>query len=284
MLPLLYVVIAMASVQSGASLAKQLFPAFGATGTVALRVTLAAVILAALLRPWRQPVARAKFPALIVYGASLAGMNICFYLSLRTIPLGPAVAIEFVGPLAVVLLHSRRLLDLLWLGLAIAGLVLMLPAGITGADLDPVGALLALAAGICWGIYIVSGQRAGAENGMQAAALGMLVAAAIALPVGAPALAQAPMSLTLALVAVGVAILSSVIPYTLEMIALRRLPPQTFGMLMSLEPAVATLAGFTFLCERLTTTELAAIALVMLASAGAIMTSRSTTADVPPTA
>lgn len=284
MLPLLYVVIAMASVQSGASLAKQLFPAFGATGTVALRVTLAALILAALLRPWRQPVARAKLPALIIYGASLAGMNICFYLSLRTIPLGPAVAIEFVGPLAVVLIHSRRLLDLLWLGLAIAGLVLMLPAGITGANLDPVGAMLAFAAGVCWGIYIVSGQRAGAENGMQAAALGMLVAAAIALPVGAPALAQAHLSPALALVALGVAVLSSVIPYTLEMVALRRLPPQTFGMLMSLEPAVATLAGFTFLGEKLSLTELAAIALVMLASIGATLATRSTRADLPPTA
>lgn len=284
MLPLLYVVIAMASVQSGASLAKQLFPVLGATGTVALRVTLAALILTALLCPWRQPVARAKLPALIVYGASLAGMNICFYLSLRTIPLGPAVAIEFVGPLAVVLIHSRRLLDLLWLGLAIAGLILMLPAGITGADLDPVGALLAFAAGVCWGIYIVSGQRAGAENGMQAAALGMLVAAAIALPVGAPALAQAQLSPALALVAVGVAVLSSVVPYTLEMIALRRLPPQTFGMLMSLEPAVATLAGFTFLGERLTATELFAIALVMLASIGATLATRSARTDLPPTA
>lgn len=265
-------IVAMASIQSGAAIAKSLFPVVGPVGTATLRLIFAAILLVVVFRAWNLRVARGQLRMVLIYGIALGGMNTLFYMALDRIPLGIATALEFTGPLAVALISSRRLLDLLWIALAAAGLVLLLPLGGTSAELDIIGCLLALAAGVCWALYIVFGRKAGMEHGIGTTALGMIVAGIIVLPIGArdaiPALAS-PAVLGLAIT---VAILSSALPYSLEMVALRRLHPRTFGTLMSLEPAFAALSGIVILGEWLDAAQFAGIFGVVLASLGAIMT------------
>jgi inner membrane transporter RhtA len=266
----------MVSIQFGASVAKGLFPAIGPEGTTALRCSLGAAMLLALWRPWRALPPRRGLVAVALYGASLGLMNLLFYLSIARIPLGVAVALEFTGPLGVALAGSRRARDLVWVALAAVGVALILPLGRAAGRLDPAGVALALAAGACWALYIVLGKRAGeAVRGGAATALGMLVAALVVTPVGVlragPRLLQAglwPRALL-------VGLFSSALPYSLEMHALRRLPPRTFGILMSLEPALAALAGLVVLRERLSATQLAAIVCVIAASAGSAATAGS---------
>jgi inner membrane transporter RhtA len=274
--PVLLVLVAMASVQGGASLAKQLFPAVGAAGTSALRLLLATMILAAVWRPWRaRGITRAEWRTLALYGASLGGMNLTFYLALERLPLGVAVAIEFTGPLAVAVLASRRAVDLLWAALAAVGIVLVLPFVPGAADLDPLGVVWALIAGACWGVYILQGKRAGATlHAGTATAIGMAIASLVAIPFGVASAGARLLDLAILPLALAVALLSSAIPYSLEMIGLKRLPPHTFGVLMSLEPALAALSGRLFLAERLTVTQWAAIACVMVASAGSTLSAR----------
>ena len=256
----------MLSVQVGASLAKGLFPAVGAQGAVALRVGVAAAILLAALRPWRRPPPRRVWPVLLGYGLSLGSMNLLFYSALRTVPLGVAVALEFVGPLTVAVLASRRRLDFACVALAAAGIVALSPLG-GRAHAPPVaGVALALGAGVCWGLYIVLGERAGSAHGAQATAIGMVVAALLVTPFGVAQAGGALLNPAIWGLAVGVAILSSVTPYTLEMFALTRIPVRLFGTLMSLEPAVAALAGLVLLHERLGLRSCAAIAAIMAAS------------------
>jgi inner membrane transporter RhtA len=262
--PILVLLVAMTSIQSGASLAKSLFPEVGASGTTALRLSIAALILCMIMRPWRAKLTLQSCRSLVAYGLSLGGMNLLFYLSLKTIPLGIAVALEFTGPLALALLSSRRLLDFVWIALAVFGLWLLLPTGKTETALDPMGMALALAAGICWALYIVFGQKAGAEHGRHTVALGTLVAALLVFPIG---LSQAGSSLF-------TIDISSALPYSLEMIALTRLPARTFSVLMSMEPAIAALSGLLFLSERLTFSQWIAISAIILASAGAAATIR----------
>ena len=263
-------VVAMISFQAGASVAKQLIPAIGAPGTTALRLGLSALIVCVLQRPWRSLPSRSSLGVILVYGLALGTMNFVFYMSLRTIPLGIAVALEFTGPLAVALAGSRRRTDFLWIGLAVVGLLFLLPITRTEDSLDPVGVAFALAAGVCWALYIIFGQKAGRAHGRSASTWGMLIAAIVTVPVGL-ALADrdvlAPRVLPMGL---AVAVLSSAFPYTLEMMALRQLATKTFGTLMSLEPAVAALAGLAFLNERLTATQWLAIAAVMIASMGTV--------------
>ncbi|MFF8802798.1 MULTISPECIES: EamA family transporter [unclassified Methylobacterium] len=263
----------MISITSGAALAKSLFPVIGATGVTALRVGFSALILLAIWRPWRRSLERGGIGVNVLYGAALGLMNLLFYLSLRTIPLGIAVAIEFTGPLAVALAGSRRALDFAWIGLAVLGLGLLLPLGDT-TTLDPTGAALALGAGLCWAGYIVFGQRAGRAGGGRAVSLGMLVAALVVAPVG---LGQAGTELfTPSFLATGfvIAVLSSALPYSLEMFALTRLPRPAFGVLMSLEPAVASLAALALLGERLTLVQWGAIGCIVAASAGITVAGR----------
>jgi len=273
-MPLIAVLVAMLSVQGGASFAKRLFPVVGAEGTTALRLGIATVLLAVVLRPWRARIDRASAGALIGYSVSLGAMNMMFYLSLRTVPLGIAVALEFLGPLAVAMLASRRLVDFAWIGLAVVGVAVLLPIGPSVHSVDPGGALLALGAGIGWAFYIVFGQRAGAVHGAQTTALGTAIAALVVVPIGVIHAGPGLLAPAVLLSGLIVAILSSALPYTLEMVALTRLPANTFGTLMSLEPAVAALAGLTFLGETLTTVQWLAIAAVMLASAGTALTAR----------
>ena len=272
--PVALLLFAMVSIQSGASLAKSLFPAVGATGATALRLTLATVLLAVVFRPWRMRVERNQWPSLLLYGVSLGLMNLMFYKALETVPLGIAIALEFTGPLAVALFGSRHLRDVAWVALAVVGLVLLAPE--TGAQaLDPAGVAYALGAGVCWALYIVYGQKAGSEHGPQTVALGTIIAALVAVPFGIAHAGTDLLSPALLPIALGVALLSTALPYTLEMVALTRMPTRTFGMLMSLEPAIGALCGLLFLHERLSLLQWLAIGAIIIASAGAAMTSRA---------
>ncbi|HZI12753.1 MAG TPA: threonine/homoserine exporter RhtA [Myxococcus sp.] len=273
----LTLLVAMASIQAGASLAKRLFPVLGAQGTTALRLLFAAILLLAFWRPWRQRLTRKQGLAVLVYGAVLGGMNLSFYLALERIPLGIAVAVEFTGPLAVALYSTRRPVDFVWALLAVAGILLILPLAETSQALDWLGVFLALVAGGCWALYILFGQRAGAlVHGGTATSLGMVVAALLVVPVGVAHAGRALLDVSLLPFALGVAVLSSALPYSLEMIALKALPARTFGILMSLEPALAALSGLLFLREQLTVTQWVAIGLIILASVGSSSTSKQT--------
>jgi inner membrane transporter RhtA len=279
-LPIVTLITAMLSFQYGASMAKGLFPRIGPEGATALRIGLAAILLAPIMRPWRLKLSRRSWPMLVGYGVSLGCMNLLFYMALRTVPLGMTVALEFTGPLAVALISSRRWRDLGCAGLAAAGLALLTPVGRTTAVLDPKGALFALGAGACWALYILFGQRTGREHGPATVALGMIVAACIAVPVGVAHAGWALLSPALLPAALAVAVFSSALPYTLEMITLTRLPAQTYGVLTSMEPASAALIGLALLHEQLSPRQLLAVVLIMLASVWAALSSRQ--ALVPP--
>ncbi|BCR24734.1 threonine/homoserine exporter RhtA [Aquipseudomonas alcaligenes] len=274
LLPIALLVIAMTSIQSGASLAKSLFPLIGPEGTTALRLSLAALILCIVMCPWRARPNFAAWRSLLGYGLSLGAMNLLFYMSLKTIPLGIAVALEFTGPLALALFGSRRLLDFVWIALAALGLWLLLPDTSASDHLDPLGMALALGAGVCWASYILFGQRAGAAHGAQTVAFGTLVAAMLVFPVGLWSVGSDLFSLDLLPVALAVAVMSSALPYSLEMVALTRMPARTFSVLMSMEPAIAALSGLIYLSERLGATQWLAIGAIILASAGAALTIR----------
>ncbi|TRO22060.1 threonine/homoserine exporter RhtA [Ectopseudomonas mendocina] len=270
--PIALLVVAMVSIQSGASLAKNLFPLVGAEGTTALRLVLGAIILSLVMQPWRARLDLRKCHALLAYGLALGGMNLMFYMSLQSIPLGIAVALEFTGPLALALFSSRRLLDFVWVILAVAGLWMLLPTGATQHAIDPLGAALALGAGVCWSLYIIFGQKAGPQHGRRTVALGTWVAALLVLPIGAWHAGSDLLSLDLLPIALGVAVLSSALPYSLEMVALTRLPARTFSVLMSLEPAVAAMCGLAFLGEKLLWGQWLAVGAIIVASAGAAAT------------
>lgn len=259
---------AMFSTQFGTAFAKSLFPAIGAVGVTTLRVIIAALVLGALWRPWRNPPTRAAWPMLAAYGVALGLMNLTFYLALRTIPLGVGVAVEFVGPLSVAVLSSRRGLDFLWIGLAVAGLGLLLPIWKQAHPLDPVGLAFMLAAGACWAGYIVFGQKAGSAHGRGATAIGMIVAAVVVIPFGVVSAGGKLLAPAVLAPGLAVALLASVIPYSLEMFALTRLPVRVFGTLLSLAPAVAALMGWLILHEALTPIQVVAIAAIVAASVG----------------
>ncbi|MBD2797875.1 threonine/homoserine exporter RhtA [Xenorhabdus sp. 18] len=273
LLPVILLLLSMTSIQAGASLAKTLFPVIGAPGVTALRLTLGTIILFLIFKPWRLKFQRASLMPLFAYGISLGAMNYLFYMSLSRIPLGIAVALEFTGPLAVAMFSSRRPLDFLWIALVIVGLGFLLPLGDSVNTLDPIGILYALGAGVFWALYIIFGQRAGAGYGAATVSIGSLIAAFIFFPIG---LIQTGPELlfnaSLLPIALGIAILSTAFPYTLEMIALTRLPAKTFGTLMSLEPALGALSGIIFLNEHLTMTQWAALFCIIGASIGSTLT------------
>jgi inner membrane transporter RhtA len=274
--PTLLVLAGIGSVQFGAAFAKSLFDELGPGGTVFLRVLFAALVLAAVWRPATRGVSRSDWRLIALFGLTLAAMNFAFYESLDRIPLGVAVTIEFVGPLGVAVAGSRRALDLAWVALAAAGIALLSNFGT--ADLDGLGVALAVVAGGFWATYILLSVRVGRRfAGGDGLALAMGVGALMLVPVGVADAGGELLVPGLLAAALAVAILSSAIPYTLEMEALRRMPAGVFGVLMSTEPAVAALAGFILLDEGLATRELVAILLVVAASAGA-----ARNAHVPP--
>ena len=274
LLPVGLLLIAMASIQSGASLAKSMFPVVGAQGTTTLRLIFASIIMLLILRPWRAKLTAKSLKTVIVYGIALGGMNLLFYMSLRTVPLGIAVALEFTGPLAVAIFSSRKAIDFVWIGLAITGLLLLIPLGEGAQGIDLVGTAYALGAGVCWALYILFGQKAGADNGVQTAALGVIIAALFIAPVGIVHAGSALLTPALIPIALAVALLSTALPYTLEMIALTRMPTRTFGTLMSIEPAFGALSGLLFLHEVLSVTQWIAILCIIMASVGATLTMR----------
>lgn len=268
------VFVAMITIQSGASLAKQLFQQVGVLGTITYRVGFAAIMLCLVFKPWRNK--PEQLPSVIVYGLCLGGMNTAFYFAIERIPIGIAVALEFVGPLMVAIFSSKNRVDLLWAFMAIIGLVLLLPDLRAADGLDPLGFILALGAGACWAGYILFGKRTG-ESGSSGAivALGMLVAAVAIVPFGIAIHFDELMNVALIPTGIGIALLSSALPYSLEMIALRKMPSQSFSILMSVEPAIAALAGFIILGELLTLWHWLAIALVISASIGTAATPKS---------
>lgn len=284
--PALAILASLVSVNAGAAWAKGLFPLVGSGGVVALRVGLSSLILLALVRPWRYTLRRADLPNVVIYGVMLGAMNLFIYRAFERIPLGIAVAIEVTGPLAVVILSSRHARDFLWVALAAAGLWLLLPlraapdvatSGVAtpgAAALDPAGVAYALAAAFCWAMYIVFGKRVSSLDGGQAVSLGMLAACALVVPFGVAHAGSGLLSPAVLGGGLAVAVLSSALPYTLEMRALKRLPQRVFGILVSAGPAVAALAGFLLLGERLSTLQWLAIGLVMLACGGAAATAQ----------
>lgn len=271
-LPLLAVLGSVTALGIGTSFAKQLFPQVGSLGTSALRVGFSALLLLLLWRPWRWPLSRGDAKSLLRYGVALGCMNLMFYQSLQTIPFGVAVAIEFSGPLAVAMWSSRKPVDFVWVALAVLGLGLLLPLGHDVSSLDPTGVAFALGAAVCWAAYIVFGKRLGHLHAGHSVALGLSVAALTVVPFGVWHAGSALLDPHILLFGLGVAAVSSAIPISLEMVALKRLPQEAFGIMTSLEPAVAALLGLLMLGEHLSALQWLAIGLVMCAAAGSSVT------------
>jgi inner membrane transporter RhtA len=269
------VVGAIASVQTGAAVATRLFPAVGAIGAVFLRLLISAVLLLVLVRPRvRERRGQPGLRLAIVFGLVLATMNCLFYLAIARIPLGIAVTVEFLGPLGVAIAGSRRPLDLLWVACAALGVALLAHGG---GSIDVVGVVLAAGAGVCWAAYILVSQRVGREfEGLSGLALALCVGAAVTAPFGIASGGAALLRPAVLGKGAAIAVLSSAIPYSLELAALRRLRASVFGVLMSLEPAMAALSGLVFLGQRLHWQEWLAVVAVMVASIGATAQARTT--------
>jgi inner membrane transporter RhtA len=265
------VLLSLTSVTLGAAIAKTLFPLVGAYGITSLRVGLGAILLLLFRRPWRRAVPSALLRPLIAYGAVLGLMNILIYQAFARIPIGIAIAIEVIGPLAVVLFGSRRPRDFLWLAAAIGGLLLLLPVR-SNAALDPLGVGFALAAAACWATYILTGKRVSGALGGDAVAWGMVIAAILILPVGIAHQTAALFSPHVLLLGIAIAFLSSALPYSLDMEAMRRLPAPVFGLMVSSAPAVGAVIGFVLLDERLTLLQWIAVLCIMAASGGSALT------------
>ena len=260
------VVAAVAVLQFGAGCAVTLFDDLGAAGTAFLRLALAAAILVALWRPRLREHARGDLRLAVAFGVTLGLMNLSIYAAMDRIPLGVAVTIEFVGPLGVAVAGSRRARDVAWVVLAAGGILLLA----RGGDLDALGVAFAAAAGAAWAGYILLSARTGrAFAGGTGLAIAMPAGAVVLAPIGIAEAGDALLEPELLAAGAAVALLSSVIPYSLELDALRRIPPRVFGVLMSLEPAVAALAGLVVLGQGLALRDWLGIALVVVASAGA---------------
>lgn len=276
--PIPAVLLAILSVQGGAAIAKSIFPLLGAAGTASLRIVLSAIILLIAYRPNFRKISATQWKLAIPYGIVLGAMNISFYLSLARIPLGLAVTLEFIGPLLLAISTSRKTLDFLWALLAAFGIALIAPWGTGSNNIDLVGASLALLAGVFWAAYIViGGKTSKVMDGGQAVSIGMLVASCIVIPFAFTEGNLGEITPKLFLMGLAIALLSSAIPYTLEMNALKHLPAKTFSILMSLEPAVAAFCGLLFLHEHLSVFEWTAVAMVIIASTGSTLSRKKET-------
>jgi inner membrane transporter RhtA len=265
--PQLLVLLSALSMQVGAAFATRVFAIVGTNGAVFLRVGFAAIFLVLLWRPRLRGYTFADYISAVLFGLAIVCMNAFFYAAIARIPLGMAVTLEFVGPLGVSLASSRRLLDICWVALAACGILLLAPIG--GVVIDPLGALLALLAGACWAAYILLNVRVGRSfPGGIGLALGMSVGALAFLPFGLPSVLAAWRNPTVWLVGIGIALFSTVLPFSFEVEALRRLPARVFGILMSLEPGVAALVGWLLLGENIGWRGLVAMVLIVLASGG----------------
>ncbi len=284
-LPSLAVLGSVVSLCLGTSFAKHLFPVVGAQGTTALRVGFSALLLLLIWRPWRFGPSKANLTQIAIFGAVLGLMNLLFYMAIKRLPFGVTVAIEFIGPLSVAVWTSRRLLDLVWLGLAVLGLfmLLILPLfGVQVGALDPIGLTYAIIAAACWAGYIVLGKRAGHLHGGMVVSLGLLSAAIVVVPFGIAEAGAKLLDPSILLYGLAVAAISSAIPYSLEMFALKRLSPGTFSTMLATEPAVAAIAGMLVLNEQLSVVQWSAIGIIMVAAMGSALTARPAPVVVAP--
>ncbi|AYN04296.1 MULTISPECIES: DMT family transporter [unclassified Flavobacterium] len=273
--PLPAILLAIISVQFGAAIAKSLFPAIGAAGTASLRIGISALILFLAYKPNLRKITPQQWKLVIPYGLSLGTMNLIFYLAIERIPVGLAVTLEFVGPLVLAVFGSKRLIDYLWVFIAAMGIALIAPW--SGNGIDIVGALFALLAGVFWATYIVLGGKVSKvmKDG-DAVSTGMLFASLLIIPFGIMENGLSNLTPNLLGMGIALALLSSAIPFTLEMKALGQLPPRTFSILMSLEPAAASICAFLFLQEHLRFSEIVAVFFVIIASVGSTMTAKKT--------
>ena len=280
LVPFLLILGSITSLCIGTSLAKAfLFPLAGPTGTTALRTGFSALLLLALWRPWKAAFSRRDLTFIALYGVTLGTMNLFFYLALNSIPFGLAVAIEFIGPLSVTLLYSRKITDFIWIALAVAGILLILPLRGNHSGLNISGVLFALAAAFCWALYILFGKRISHLHSGHTVAIGLVFASLITFPVGimdAGAILAHPSLLMMGLL---IALVSSSLPMSLEMAALKRLPHKSFGILVSMEPAIAAMVAFFMLAESLTLIQIVAIGFSITAGMGSALTARGHTAD-----
>ena len=261
------VLISIASVQTGSAVARTVFDETGAMGITLMRLGFSSAVLVAVLRPRPWQWSRDAKLATLLFGLTMAGMNIVFYLALRTVPLGVCVTVEFLGPLTVALVQTRRWRDVFWVSIATAGVALLGLRG--GGDVPVGGLLLALVTGVFWGLYILANARVGQViPGAEGLAIALVIAALIALPFGAPGVWRVLDQPEVLLIGAVVAVLSSIVPYGCELAALRRMPTRVFGVLMSLEPAAAAVAGLVVLSQALDGREVAALVLVSVASVG----------------
>ncbi len=275
LLPSLAVLTSIISLTVGTSFGKHLFAEVGPEGTSAIRVGLAAILMLAFWRPWREPLDKEAIKRIGIYGLVMGGMNFCFYMSLDTLPIGIAIAIEFTGPLVVAILSSRKALDFLWIILAVVGLAMLLPITPGAVSLNPIGVAYAFTAAALWGLYIVVGKRVGHLPAGHTTSYGMMIGGVLLFPFAITHVGSKILDPNIIFGGLGLAIASSAIPYTLEMYALKRLPRNTFSILLSLEPAVGAISGMLILSEHLSIQQWIAIASVMLASIGSAVTSKS---------
>jgi len=268
----LAIVVAQLSTNLGAALGKSLFPLVGPEGVAALRTGISALILLAISRPWKIPLTKRQTTFLALYGLALGSMNLLIYLAIERLPIGVAIAIEISGPLSVVLLTSRSIRDFFWFALAVASLLMLIPWPGSQARLDPFGIAFAFGAAGCWALYILFGKRASELGSKTAVALGMATACAVTLPFGIVAAGEKLLVSPVLRLGLVVALLSSAIPYMLEMKALERLSSRTFGVIISSAPAIGALAGYLILGEQLTWVQWLAVAAMISASAGCALT------------
>jgi len=281
LLPLLATTAAMACFQAGAAVAKGLFPAVGPQGAAALRLTFGALFLIVIGRPWRRWPTPAPLWPIVGLGLAVAGSVLCFFQALTHLPLGVALPLQFIGPLGVAVATSRKLSDLLWTALAAAGVWSLVGAGQAGTHIDLGGVPWALGAAVGWASYILCGRAAGAAWGQTAAPLSLGVAAVIVLPVGIVHAGAALFDPALLPLALGVGLLSGALPFALELYAMPRLPARTFATYTSLEPAFSVLVGLIVLHERLAPIQLAGVAAVIAAAAGATWANAGKAAPMP---
>lgn len=271
---ILLLLIAMISIQSGASIAKSLFPIIGPLGVTTLRLSLSAIMLTVIFKPWKKQLFLQNYKNLIIYGISLGLMNLFFYLSIQRIPLGITVALEFLGPLTVAILSSKRAMDIIWIIIIVVGLIFLLPFENNINNLDIIGILYALFAGLFWGMYIIFGQKSSELYGTSAVSIGLFISTLIFLPTGLFKIGTNLFDISILPIAFIVSILSTAIPYTIEMYVLTQIPKKTFSTLMSLEPVIGAFIGTMFLNENLILKQWIALFCIISASICSISTSK----------
>lgn len=257
------------SLQVGAAFAKTIFPLVGPEGVAALRIGMAAVLLSVFLRPWTMRFSKDQCVGLLIYGVMIAAMNLLIYRAFFYIPVGIAISIEVLGPLGVAMLLSRRKIDFLWIAFALTGLAL-LPLGIAGQSLDLRGVAFTLAAAVCWAIYIVIGGKV-ASIGSRGVAIGMTIASLFVVPIGVAHAGAALFSPGVLMFGLVISVMSSALPFLLDIYALRTLPRNVFGVLMSASPAVSAIAGAIVLGEYLSVMQWCGIAAITVACLGVTM-------------